>query len=118
MQLSLLSRHVGRAVDKSTVTRARRLFMQRGFLKLMLAAAAGAGASQLSGPRPAGATTTVADNLLVQGNLTTQAGAGPGYVGVLTASPQAALDVNGAIAVSGTTVIGTDGVIKKTYYAP
>lgn len=90
----------------------------RQFLKVLVGTVGGAGLGLAGAARLAEATYTpgppdvVDTDLTVQGNLIVD-----GNVGIGRASPAGKLDVGGAIYINGAQAIGSDGVVKKTYYA-
>ena len=104
--------------------RLARTLPKRTFLRALAASLTGIGASQVihnaeATYTPGSPADSVDRSLTVQGNLVVQSsGAGPGYVGIGTASPAGRLDVTGSVCISGATAIGTNGVLKQTYYAP
>ena len=61
---------------------------------------------------PGTPSDTVDTNLTVQGNLIVNQSTGIG-----TSTPQGKLHVAGDVWVGGTQAIGTDGVVKESYYA-
>ena len=99
------------------------LLSHRAFLKTVVAAVGGAVVAPLALPKSAGATyipgspsDTVDTNLTVQGNLIVGP-TGGSSMAVGTSTMQGKLHVAGDVWVNGRQAIGTDGVVKESYYA-
>jgi hypothetical protein len=109
----------------------RRVLSHRAFLKTLVAAIGGGAAAAVAAGAPRVEATYFAEGnpdrvdttLKVEGNLYVVANPNdptgkPGHVGIGTTAPAGTLDVYGDIRVNGTQVVGTDGVVKQSYYAP
>ncbi len=94
----------------------------RAFLKTLVAALGGAVVAPLALPPEraqakyiTGSPSDIVDtNLTVEGNLIVN----PNSMAIGTSTLQGKLNVNGAIYISGNVAIGSDGVVKESYYAP